>query len=233
MTYCPKCGTPLVNGAAFCSACGAAAVQKDARREEVYEGVVRRCPNCGEILNAFSATCPSCGFELRGVEASGRVNNLAIKLESIDNAEEKNNLIRNFYIPNTKEDIYEFFILATSNIEAGGESTDAWYAKLDQAYKKASLVFGEGEEFERLKELYSKTDRARIIKKSFTSISRNRGVQGAVLFVVGTILTVIGQFAGSASGDPNSPFYMLGLLGLMPIMGAFCLFVMSISGEKG
>lgn len=215
-----SCGGPFANG------CG------KTNQSEKYDGVVHKCPSCGQTVDAFEAQCPSCGFEFRGVEPSSRVNDLAMKLEKVSDIERRNELIRNFYIPNTKEDIFEFFILATSNIEAGGESTDAWYAKLGQAYKKAFLVFGEGPELERLKVLYSKSDKTRLINKSVTSLSHSRGVQCVALFVVGLVLTVIGQLLGSASGDPNSPFYMLGLLGLMPIMGAICLFVISISGEK-
>lgn len=149
MAYCDKFGKKLSEGAAFCSKCGAPVTHlkdsaNDERRAERYDGVVHKCPNCGEQLAAFVSRCPACGFELRNVSAPSTVNDLAMKLERVKSLDQRNELIKNFYIPNTSEDIYKFFILATSNIEAGGESVDAWHAKLSQAYKKAEPVFGEG-----------------------------------------------------------------------------------------
>ena len=77
-----------------------------------------------------------------------------VKLEYTDDVQKKDELIRTFYIPNTKEDIHEFFILALSNIKIGGINTDAWMVKLEQAYQKAELSFGGTSELERIKELY-------------------------------------------------------------------------------
>lgn len=61
-------------------------------------------------------------------------------------------LIRTFPIPNTVEDIQEFLILATSNVDAKSYSfdgnprqraiSDAWLSKCDQAVKKAEMAFG-------------------------------------------------------------------------------------------
>ena len=63
-------------------------------------------------------------------------------------------MIRTFYIPNTKEDILEFFILALSQVKIGGMNTDAWMVKLEQAYQKAELSFYGTQEFDRLKPMY-------------------------------------------------------------------------------
>ena len=73
--------------------------------------------NCAEMLNSFMSSCPSCGYEVRGSKSKSRVDELATKLELAESAEQKISIIRNFYIPNTKEDIYEFVILATSKYE--------------------------------------------------------------------------------------------------------------------
>lgn len=70
-----------------------------------------------------------------------------MKLEQVKSPEQKDDLIRNFYIPNTKEDICEFFILAVSNIKAEDDCADAWLAKLEQAYQKARLAFGNDSSF--------------------------------------------------------------------------------------
>lgn len=231
MAYCKKCGKQLADDAAFCSACGTPACQtkkrKSSGRQERYDGVIHKCPNCGERLESFVSECPACGFELRDIGSCSQVNDLSSKLELAKSASQRNELIRNFYIPNTKEDIYEFVILATSNIEAGGESVDAWYAKLDQALKKAYLVFGEGEELARIKRMCDGVSRKRATGSIVAAVKRSRGVQCLLLFLFGLILEFIGNYMGSQSGDPNSSFYMLGMFGTLPIIGAMALFIVS------
>lgn len=225
MAYCEKCGNKLAKGASFCSTCGAPA--RPGQREERYDGEICKCPNCGAMLEAFCTYCPSCGYELRGVGGASRVNELAAKLESAASPEQKDEFIRNFYIPNTREDIYEFFILAASNIEAGGENTDAWYAKLDQAYKKASLVLGDGSELERLKKLFEDANKSRTSKSILSILINSSGAHAAILFCIGCVLVIFGEFGGSSSGDPNSPFYMVCIVGQLCLIGAFFIFLLS------
>ena len=182
MAYCSNCGHPLIDNAKFCSECGAS-VNDTIRnnRKAVFEGDVHKCPNCGEILNSFTVECPACGYELRNIKSSTAIREFSLKLEQIEasrgkgkrklfgngNAERENinkqrvNLIRNFSIPNTKEDVLEFMILAASNInlksepsESEREECDAWKAKFEQAYQKAEYQFGEDAEFCRFKRIY-------------------------------------------------------------------------------
>lgn len=74
MAFCSNCGQQLDDKAKFCSACGAARpVQQPANentRKTVYEGEIRKCPNCGEVIDAFTAKCPACGFELNSKKVS-------------------------------------------------------------------------------------------------------------------------------------------------------------------
>lgn len=144
-------------------------------RKMVYDGKIHKCPNCGEVLNSFVTNCPACGYELRDSKNSSAVEELSRKLEEIEQNrdrtkvstkilgafnlsdgltktdEQKISLIRNFPIPNTKEDLYEFLILSKSNIEidlyentqvksARLAISDAWKAKFEQAYQKAKLL---------------------------------------------------------------------------------------------
>lgn len=113
MAFCINCGQELAEGAKFCASCGNAvgASQNGAKeqRKTVYDGELHKCPNCGEQLGSFVTSCPACGYELRGTKVTSVVNELAQKLERTESVEQKIDLIRNFYIPNTKEDICEFF----------------------------------------------------------------------------------------------------------------------------
>lgn len=197
MAFCSKCGHELVEGAKFCYNCGSATSlgENQEQRKTIFEGEIHKCPNCGEVLNSFVTNCPSCGYELRNIKSTSSVKELAIKLEQIEQQrparkmrnifsqalgggqltnidEQKVNLIKNFTIPNTKEDILEFVIIASSNIDikvygiysqqykmmdpAKREISDAWLAKFEQAYKKAMVMFGGSQEFCNIQELYQK-----------------------------------------------------------------------------
>lgn len=224
MAFCINCGQKLAEGSKFCANCGKAVgtPQNGAKEQKktVYDGELHKCPNCGERLDSFVTVCPTCGYELRGTKVTSVVNELAQKLESTESIEQKIDLIRNFYIPNTKEDIYEFFILATSNITAGGYDVEAWYAKLEQAYQKAKLSFENAPEFQYLSELYNKAKKQQKTKSFTRTIKKSKLLQSLLLGALGAVLAIIGFFGGSLSGNPDSPFYTLSMLGLFPIMGA-------------
>lgn len=83
MPYCSNCGQKIDASAKFCSGCGEkTAVQTSnsiannttsnatGERRTVYEGEIRKCPNCGEIIDTFIARCPACGFELNNKKVS-------------------------------------------------------------------------------------------------------------------------------------------------------------------
>lgn len=197
MAYCMNCGQQLPEGAKFCSSCGTATGEvktETAQRKTVYDGELHKCPNCGELINAFVTICPACNYELRGAKASSIVKEFADKLEQIERTreakkshsligklygsdgqlnktdEQKISLIRSFSIPNTKEDIFEFMILAASNIDLklyglGDKGvitasqravSDAWLAKFEQAYEKASFAFSTSPDFLSIKDIHDK-----------------------------------------------------------------------------
>ena len=90
-------------------------------------------------------------------------------------------LIQNFPIPNTKEDIIEFLLLAATNIDTSvlDESWDgsspnwkakntiskAWISKFEHAYQKAKMSFGSDSDFSEIEKLYkSKQKKIRLGK---------------------------------------------------------------------
>lgn len=194
MAFCINCGKEVVEGDKFCANCGKAIdFNTEHLRKTVYDGEVHKCPNCGEVLKAFMRNCPTCGFELREVKPTSAVREFALKLEAIEarreyekpkglflntrnqiniskTDEQKINLIQNFSVPNTKEDMLEFMILATSNINVKaydstntsitkGEKaiTDAWNSKIKQIYEKAKRSYGEKQDFAAIQELYTQS----------------------------------------------------------------------------
>ena len=183
MMFCPYCGTKLDDGARFCKNCGEAISGNDqgdrkfrdkeplsgnpTERKTVYEGYVYKCPNCGEVLDSFAVNCPTCGYELRGSAATSSVQRLYWELNRAVTAEQKAMIIRNYPIPNSKEDIIEFMILASSNI--GGELDngvfEAWIAKFEQAYQKAQLTLKNDPVFSQIEEIYEKTEKTIALEK--------------------------------------------------------------------
>ena len=59
-------------------------------------------------MNSFATNCPTCGYELRSVKTNSPVNELAKKIERAASVDERIELITNFYVPNTKEDMAEW-----------------------------------------------------------------------------------------------------------------------------
>lgn len=138
MAFCVNCGEELVDGARFCHSCGTPvgvgiSTNSNQRKEE-FVGKVFKCPNCGAVITESTIICPECGIQITGRDAVSSVKKFEeqlMKIESkrkggildvltktssvVDN--QKLNLIRNFPIPNTIDDINEFIFLAIANID--------------------------------------------------------------------------------------------------------------------
>lgn len=162
---------------------------KELVEQEKLAEDARKCPKCGHALSGLSAICPMCGYEVRNGKTANAIRELT---SSIDKLEKKRNtvtdaiatkisgrsenptdekiasLIRNFVVPNTKEDIFEFMILAAGYMDAkvlAGRTAakdvadvviKAWDSKFRQTYEKAKLSFGSDLDFSKIQELYDK-----------------------------------------------------------------------------
>ena len=224
MAFCINCGQELANGAKFCANCGTAVngTGSNTQRKTTYDGEIHKCPNCGEILDSFISSCPSCGYELRGATPTSAIKELSRKLEQIEKEreieppaksiigklygtegkvsktdEQKINLIRSFPIPNTKEDVLEFMILASSNINfklyglgdrgiitaSQREVSDAWFAKMEQVNEKAQIIFMNQPELFQINAIYEKTNKKLKKKKWEVPLLVAGCILGPLLFV--------------------------------------------------
>lgn len=210
MAYCKNCGSKLIDSAKFCQKCGYPINSVDInteKRQQYFSGKIYKCPHCGEILNSFESTCPSCGYELREVQTSNAIQEFSSRLNAIEakrhdlkfnglfaatrasqiNAQ-KVSLIRNFPVPNTKEDMLEFMIMAVSNLNMKAfdgytsisndekELNDAWFAKITQIYEKAKRTHFSDNTFSEITSLYNSCNRN--IKKT----KKNGKLKSTLLF---------------------------------------------------
>lgn len=167
-------------------------------REQEYVGKILKCPNCGNVISSLDAVCSACGMHINGKMTSDTVLSFSERLMEIerestvvnngglfsqigyeervkkareDACSKKITLIRTFPIPCTVDEIYDFMLIAVSNInvnksknsiwnkiENNGsqekELSDAWVQKMRQAYQKALVSFHSDPAFIHIKEMY-------------------------------------------------------------------------------
>ncbi len=149
-------------------------------RQQSFEGEIKKCPNCGSVVKSFSAFCSDCGHEFKNSEQSKALKEFTEKLEefqAFNNTEQIIGLIETFSIPNSKEDLLEFLILASSNIDGrviyrsdynvmhttpefktAHKISKAWLSKFEQAYRKAQIVLINSPEFSKVEAMNDKIE---------------------------------------------------------------------------
>ena len=166
----------------------AKSAQPSAPKSEKY-GDVRKCPACGAIVPSMAAKCPECGYEFTNVEANSSTRLLMQKIDEIqaqyaeltanvDNKDESAirtrgyqvkrqlndrtaQLIQNFPIPNTREDLIEFLTLCIGNSKADSVMLDgndpvtpAWRKKLQQVIAKVKVALPNDQQAQKLIDEY-------------------------------------------------------------------------------
>lgn len=229
--YCHNCGKEVPDNIKFCSECGAELTNNKILKKK-YDGEIRKCPNCGETLKAFETKCSTCGYEIRNSKASNAIEEFAKQLNDIEGYkserrvnlktlifgnygydsdetkkinELKSNFIKNYAIPNNKEDLYEFLIMAVSNLDTNylvkkmkelgvnketyigyKKLNEAWYVKMKQAYEKAKLAFDNDEDFNHISEMFLEK------QKEINSAKKSKLIKKIVIWGVVIILFILG-----------------------------------------
>ncbi len=147
-------------------------------------GDLKKCPSCGASAQSYSTKCADCGHDFSGIAANSSAKKLFDLLNEIESKRKDNNdnplkaigsrmakiyggvnnidnqkkeLISNFPVPNTKEDIIEFLSLALPRAKKLGnfftsqrpehelhnEFAPIWKAKCQQVIMKAHFLMKE------------------------------------------------------------------------------------------
>ncbi|MBQ4108968.1 MAG: zinc ribbon domain-containing protein [Clostridia bacterium] len=185
---CPNCGEILEKFSVYCPSCGKE-IPKEVEVSVISELV--------ETINALDEEKKNELLDLSRKKFISQ-DNLRKKQKEIENIFEmkKTNLIQSFPIPNSIEGIFEFMILATSNFNAGEyvknldikDVSDAWFAKIEQAYKKASVLFSGTPRFAQIKEMY---DKVIAEKDAVERQINNRKRIGALIGIAGGFVLAI------------------------------------------
>lgn len=148
-------------------------------RKVVYKGEIHKCPNCGDNLKSYDAICPTCGSEIRSSKSSSTLENFIRDLKALDDKkvikgkgkkliesigfgstldvdQQKINLIKNYIVPNNTEDLIDFLIYTSSNIDVDVSLED--YSKYDSESEKEinSVVALNDAWVEKAKQIYHK-----------------------------------------------------------------------------
>jgi ribosomal protein L32 len=187
--------------------------QPEQRKANPKEGRLHKCPNCGELISFDDVKCPSCGYEIRDREVNASVQSLFDKVLATDDLDKKIELIKTFPIPNTREDILEFMLLAKSNFDAKYYATNknvdsvssAWLSKIDQCYAKAKILLRDKRDLDTVEEIYSG------IHKETKNMQRNK-----LLMIIGgfvaIIVSVICIVTFNVEGNTGLSFLFIALL---------------------
>lgn len=163
----------------------------------------KTCPRCGASVQSMQLTCPECGFEFNNKEANASARELMKLLNSAKDNEKKIEIISNYPIPNTRENLAEFVALCIGNCQIsftdlfgeflGVDKADiciAWRKLSQQVVTKANLM---------LKDDPSIMEQ---VKKLEKISSKKIPLHGTLLWIVCILLFVgITSIGSTLSGD--------------------------------
>lgn len=115
-----------------------ASVEAQPAAKSKKEGDLKKCPSCGAPTHSFKPNCPECGHEFKNIEVLRSLKDFLIALKE-SSKENRQEVIKDFPIPNTKEDLLEFISISVS--KAGFEGEDAvWTDKCNEALNKLEIM---------------------------------------------------------------------------------------------
>lgn len=125
-------------------------------------GNLKKCPSCGEGVVSMSLNCSACGHEYTNIKSNPTILDLLEKIEQIEKnknssllhlsagkklvegqefEDKKNELIQNYPVPNSKEDILEILTYSLSKVTSMSQLDNPWAVKADEVIMKSRFLF--------------------------------------------------------------------------------------------
>jgi hypothetical protein len=124
------------------------------------KGSIHKCPSCGASLGAFVSSCPACGHEFLDVDANRSITALAERFEEIERdidalgykgkrreqaiIEKKARVIRDFPVPNSRDDLQQLIYYIQPKIVASVKpdpNVEDWRAKFIEVITRAKNAY--------------------------------------------------------------------------------------------
>ncbi len=186
MKFCRYCSAQLNDDAIFCDKCGSRLVAESNDKtsfeggETVFDGKALKCPYCLNPIPSNAIKCPYCNNEIRGRESTSSVKAFFNEIKNENKYSKKVHLIKSFPVPNNKEDIVEFMLLASANFDSDEYLNDehkksinaAWLSKIELCYQKAQMLLQYQPELKQIEKTYN--DICKKISDSKKSVFRRR-----------------------------------------------------------
>lgn len=225
---CPNCGELLDAFRSHCPSCGYEI--RDARSSSSVRELAQKlerieAERMAPIEEKKSLMKMVLGKDLKGEDEEEKAQ------EKFDEQkkQQKANLIINFSVPNTREDILEFMILASSNIDVkkgiNDEVSKAWLQKLEQVYQRAQITIRNTNEFKQVKFIYDSKQKELGNQKKR---KKNKIIGGVILMGAGLLLYMLGMMLGESTGDSDSSLYSICTVGIFVMLGGIFLLLATI-----
>jgi hypothetical protein len=206
--------------------------QHESKPKSNKEGDMKKCPSCGAPVQSFATKCSDCGYEFRGIEASKTVTMLFEKLDSIEKERDtvklkgmsflagmggeearqqqideiiirkKSNLIRNFPIPNTRDDLLEllnFIHPKINNKDNFDKNYRDWKTKFNEIIARAKFAYKNNKSMLDDLKHYEDTSKSSIFSY-FTQMSKKKKfLMGYLVFMVLFLGIMIPFFSGMST----------------------------------
>ena len=151
-------------------------------------GDVMKCPNCGEPYQPGTYKCQSCGHIFQNIEANRASVQMAEgvqKLMSRKQEEQTREFIKNYPIPNTKDDILDFLLSLRAKAEENGLYQNSYIAKYKETLSKAKILFADDPQVQAAVQ--------EVTRKKLISSKMQLLIFAGVLFIIAIIISILSR----------------------------------------